>query len=125
VLVYRNGKIEIPSNTPSTTTNKLYNDGSNLNFGTKVIIDSTNVNTGLQYQPLGGGLNVTGLTTTEFAAATLVTAAEGIGSNNNDTTIPTSAAVKAYADSVAAGGGISLAEHWTQMATRLTWEPMS
>lgn len=36
--------------------------------------------------------------TTEIAAATLVTAAEGIGSNNNDTTIPTSAAVKAYAD---------------------------
>lgn len=38
------------------------------------------------------------IATTDFAAATLVTAAEGIGSNNNDTTIPTSAAVKAYAD---------------------------
>lgn len=41
---------------------------------------------------------VSGLTTSEIAAATLVTAAEGIGANNNDTTIPTSAAVKAYAD---------------------------
>jgi hypothetical protein len=48
---------------------------------------------------------VGGLTTTEIAAATLVTSAEGIGSNNNDTTIPTSAAVKAYADSVGGGGG--------------------
>jgi hypothetical protein len=92
------GGLEIPSNTPSTTTNKLYNDGSNLNFGTKVIIDSTNVNTGLQYQPLGGGLNVTGLTTTEFAAATLVTESDAISSNDNDTTIPTSAAVKDYVD---------------------------
>ena len=39
----------------------------------------------------------------DFAGSAIVTAAEGIGSNNNDTTIPTSAAVKAYADSV--GGG--------------------
>lgn len=39
-----------------------------------------------------------GITTAEIAAATLVTASETIGSNNNDTTIPTSAAVKAYAD---------------------------
>lgn len=44
------------------------------------------------------GISSGTLTTTDFAAATLVTAAEGIGSNNNDTTIPTSAAVKAYAD---------------------------
>lgn len=41
---------------------------------------------------------VSGLTTAELAAATLVTAAETIAANNNDTTLPTSAAVKAYAD---------------------------
>jgi len=41
------------------------------------------------------------ITTSEIAAATLVTASETIGSNNNDTTIPTSAAVKAYADGAA------------------------
>jgi hypothetical protein len=40
-----------------------------------------------------------------FDAAEIVTAGEGISSNNNDTTIPTSAAVKAYADSVGGGGG--------------------
>ena len=38
------------------------------------------------------------ITTSEMAAATLVTASETIASNNNDTTIPTSAAVKAHID---------------------------
>lgn len=42
--------------------------------------------------------NASGLTTSGIAAATLVTASETIGANNNDTTIPTSAAVKDYAD---------------------------
>jgi len=37
----------------------------------------------------------------EIEGATLVTAAETIAANDNDTTIPTSAAVKDYADSVA------------------------
>jgi hypothetical protein len=36
--------------------------------------------------------------------AAVVTAAEGIASNDNDTTLPTSAAVKAYADSLIVGG---------------------
>lgn len=36
--------------------------------------------------------------------AAIVTAAEGIASNDNDTTLPTSAAVKAYADSLIVGG---------------------
>ena len=43
---------------------------------------------------------ISNLEVDNIKAATLVTQAEGIGSNNNDTTIPTSAAVKAYADSV-------------------------
>jgi len=37
-------------------------------------------------------------------AAVIVTEAEGIENNDNDTTIPTSAAVKAYADSLIVGG---------------------
>ena len=40
-----------------------------------------------------------------FKAASIVTEAEGIGSNDNDTTIPTSAAVKNYVDSNSGGGG--------------------
>lgn len=42
------------------------------------------------------------LTTTGIAPATLVLSSEGIAGNNNNTTIPTSAAVKAYADAAAA-----------------------
>lgn len=43
------------------------------------------------------------VTFAKLAAATLVTAAETIASNDNDSTVPTSAAVKAYADAAVAG----------------------
>jgi len=39
-----------------------------------------------------------------FNTSAIVTAAEGIANNNNDTTLPTSAAVKAYVDASIAGG---------------------
>jgi trimeric autotransporter adhesin len=48
---------------------------------------------------------ITNIEVDNFKAATLVTSAEGIGSNDNNTTIPTSAAVKSYADSL---NGVSL-----------------
>jgi len=44
------------------------------------------------------------VTIDKIADAVIVTASEGIGSNNNDTTIPTSAATKAYVDNSASGG---------------------
>jgi hypothetical protein len=47
---------------------------------------------------LGSLATLSSITTTQIAAATLVTESEGIASNDNDTTIPTSAAVKDYAD---------------------------
>jgi len=46
-----------------------------------------------------GQLSLDSITTSEIAAGTLVTESETITSNDNDTTIPTSAAVKNYADS--------------------------
>ncbi len=53
----------------------------------------------------GGGTPDDGsVTTAKFDASTLVTEADTIASNDNDTTVPTSAAVKAYADSLIAGG---------------------
>lgn len=55
---------------------------------------------------------VTGLTTNSFAATTLVTESDAIGSNDNDTTIPTSAAVKDYVDT----NKKSLATGFTQLA---------
>lgn len=53
---------------------------------------------------LGSLATENSITTSLIAAGTLVTEAEGISSNDNDTTIPTSAAVKAYADSISTGG---------------------
>ena len=46
----------------------------------------------------GTGNSISNLEVADFAAASIVTEAEGIGSNDNDTTIPTSAAVKDYVD---------------------------
>ena len=42
--------------------------------------------------------SLTGITTSQLAAASVVTESEGIASNDNDTTLPTSAAVKDYVD---------------------------
>ena len=49
----------------------------------------------------------------------VVTQSEGIGSNNNDTTIPTSAAVKAYADSVG-GSTITVQDEGSALSTGAT-----
>lgn len=49
--------------------------------------------------------NATGLTAAGIAAAALTTAADTIAANNVDTQVPTSAAVKAYADSLVLGVG--------------------
>jgi len=69
---------------------------------------------GTNWYGYGGG-TASELDTTNFSAAGLVTASDTIASNDNDTTIPTSAAVKAYVDAspvgditgVTAGNGIS------------------
>jgi hypothetical protein len=45
-----------------------------------------------------GGGSASNLTTSSLAAATLVIESEGISGNDNDTTLPTSAAVKDYVD---------------------------
>ena len=50
-----------------------------------------------------GGGTASDLDTTNFAASALVIESEGISSNDNDTTIPTSAAVKDYVDSTPVG----------------------
>jgi hypothetical protein len=77
------------------------------------VLVSTATETGTVFaQPVSGAgftaavdARITGITTAQVAAGTLVTAAETIAANVNDTTIPTSAAVKGYADSVLLGTG--------------------
>ena len=74
-------------------------------------INSTNASITLTGEVTGTG--TTSISTTvangvldvaNFTAASIVTAAEGIENNNNDTTLPTSAAVKAYVDAAVVGG---------------------
>jgi len=47
--------------------------------------------------------DIADLTVSDLAASAVVTESEGIGSNDNDTTLPTSAAVKDYVDNNAGG----------------------
>jgi len=78
----------------------LDNDGNTLTDGALYYNTTSNI---MYVYDLGTttwiALTIGELTTTGFAAATLVTQAEGIASNDNETTIPTSAAVKDYVDS--------------------------
>lgn len=64
-----------------------------------------------------GAVSLVDLTTSHIAAGTLVIESEGIGSNDNDTTIPTSAAVKDYVDNNAGSGTITALNN--QSANRL------
>ena len=79
---------------------------------------NTETGISIEYQDDDGTIDATvSISTSEVAAGTLVTEAEGISSNDNDTTVPTSAAVKDYADSVAgatiSSGRISgLDQYW-------------
>lgn len=70
-----------------------------------VTASSTTTFTNKTIDANGTGNSITNLEVADFTAAAIVTQSDTIASNNNDTTIPTSAAVKAYADSV--GGGSS------------------
>ena len=90
----------ITASSTTAFTNKTIDADATGNSITN--IEDANIKTGANIAQSKLNLAVT---TAEVAAGTLVVASEGIGSNNNDTTIPTSAAVKAYADSV--GGGNS------------------
>ena len=61
------------------------------------ILMARTISSVLEWVEYGGG-TASDLDTTNFAAATIVTQAEGIANNDNETTLPTSAAVKDYVD---------------------------
>jgi hypothetical protein len=68
-----------------------------------ITTSSTSTLTNKTFDANGSGNTLSNVEVADFAAAAIVTAAEGIGNNNNDTTLPTSAAVKSYTDSAISG----------------------
>jgi hypothetical protein len=100
--------------TVASGTNITFAGGTNVTtalVGNTLTINSTNASITLTGEVTGTG--TTSISTTvangvldvaNFTAASIVTAAEGIENNNNDTTLPTSAAVKAYVDAAVVGG---------------------
>jgi hypothetical protein len=78
-------------------------DLTDLTAFARQILDDADAATARTTLGLGALATRADITTTQVEAATLVTASDTIASNNNDTTLPTSAAVKAYADGAIAG----------------------
>ena len=78
------------------------NDLSNYDNTTSAFIttSSTDTLTNKTFDANGTGNSLSNVEVADFAAAAIITAAEGVGSNDNDTTLPTTAAVKAYVDAV-------------------------
>jgi hypothetical protein len=80
------------------------NDSGDIKHTTAKVLTSAMAGSGLTSS--AGVMAVSGIETTHIAAGTLVTESgvgEGISNNDNDTTIPTSAAVKDYVDNNAGG----------------------
>lgn len=90
------------SSAPTTTFgNMLWYDTANNQIKKRNEADSAWIALGTIDETTGKFTPNAAITTSEIAAATLVTSTDTIASNNNNTTIPTSAAVKAYADGAA------------------------
>ena len=77
------------------------NDLSNYDNSTSAFITaaSSDTLTNKTFDANGTGNSLSNVEVADFAAAAIVLESEGIGSNDNDTSIPTSAAVKDYVDS--------------------------
>ena len=93
--------------TTDTLTNKTINSASNTititesnisDLGSYITASSTDTLTNKTFDVEGTGNSISNIDVADFKAAAIVTESEGISSNDNDTTLPTSAAVKDYAD---------------------------
>jgi len=81
------------------------NDLSNYDNSSSAFItaSSSDTLTNKTIDANGTGNSISNLEVADFAAAAIVIESEGIGSNDNDTTLPTSAAVKDYVDTQVSG----------------------
>ena len=81
-----------------TLTNKSGNISQWTNDSGYITGSSSNTLTNKTIDANGTGNSISNLEVADFAASAVVIESEGIASNDNDTTLPTSAAVKDYAD---------------------------
>lgn len=81
--------------------------GTTVTIGGLQIVtpSSTTTFTNKSIDANGTGNAITNLEVADFTAASIVTEAEGLASSDNDTSIPTTAAVKDYVDTAVSGGG--------------------
>lgn len=86
------------------------NDLSNYDNSSSAFITaaSTHTLTNKTFDADGTGNSISNLAVADFAAAAIVIESEGIGSNDNDTTLPTSAAVKDLVDTSIAAVDLTL-----------------
>jgi len=126
---YRSEELATVATNASDDGSTIASSVGDINFGSNlsvlddgdntVTVDAVDTDTtytaGTALTLSGTEFSVAGLTTSEIAGGTLLTESEGIDANDNDTSLPTAAAVKDYADSndanttYTAGTGLSLA----------------
>jgi len=87
------------------------NDLSNYDNSSSAFItaSSTDTLTNKTFDANGSGNSLSNVEVADFAASAIVTEGEGISSNDNDTTLPTSAAVKDYVDNAITGEDLDFA----------------
>lgn len=87
------------------------NDLSNYDNSSSAFItaSSSDTLTNKTFDANGTGNTLSNVEVADFAASAIVTEAEGISSNDNDTTLPTSAAVKDYVDTAITGEDLDFA----------------
>jgi hypothetical protein len=86
------------------------NDLANYDNTTSAFItaSSTDTLTNKTFDANGTGNSLSNVEVADFAASAIVTEGEGIASNDNDTTLPTSAAVKDYTDTAIAAVDLTI-----------------
>jgi hypothetical protein len=96
-------------------------DLSNYDNTTSAFItaDSTDTLTNKTFDANGTGNSISNIEVSDLAGSAVVTEAEGISSNDNDTTVPTSAAVKDYVDTTLTNEDLDITDGTTTSAVDL------
>lgn len=82
-----------------------------------ITASSTATLTNKTFDANGTGNSISNIEVTDLAGSAVVTESEGIGSNDNDTTLPTSAAVKDYVDNNVPSTGVTVQDEGSSLTT--------